>query len=321
MSIVFVGTPQFAVPSLKRLAGDGHEISAVITQPDRPAGRGRRTRTPPVKTAGEELGLRVVQPASLRDAEALNMVAALNPEAIVAVAYGQILRQQFLDIPPRGVLNVHPSLLPKYRGASPVPAAILSGDEVTGVTIMLMDAGMDSGPILAQRPHAISEDDTSGSLLQTLAEEGAELLSETLPRWLAGEVEPRAQDESQATVTSLLKKEDGIIDWSQPAVELWRRVRAYNPWPGAHTHLDGEMLHIWRARPLAAEPAEQPGIIVRLSPEQSTRLASEKALAAFAVGTGDGVLVPLEVQREGRRRLSAAEFLRGMPDLPGKRLT
>jgi methionyl-tRNA formyltransferase len=308
MSIVFVGTPEFAVPSLRRLAGAGYDIALVLTQPDRGAGRGRRTRPPPIKLAAEELGLTVLQPPGLRDAEVLQVVAKIKPEVIVAVAYGQILRQPFLEIAPRGVLNVHPSLLPKYRGASPISAAILAGDQMTGVTIMLMDAGMDSGPILAQERHAIWDNDTAGTLGQRLSAAGADLLIATLPGWLGGEITPRPQDDPQATFTKLLEKHDGLIDWGHAAEQVSRQVRAYNPWPGAFTHIDGDLLQIWQASAVSGTTGEAPGVIVQ-GPEH-----------AFAVQTGDGLLLPLEVQRQGRKRLPAGEFLRGAPGLLGKRL-
>ncbi|HSP53965.1 MAG TPA: methionyl-tRNA formyltransferase [Dehalococcoidia bacterium] len=317
MAIIFIGTPAFAVPSLQRLAADGHYIAAVITQPDRPAGRGRQPRPSAVKLAALGLGLPILQPESLRDPATLDHVRALAPECAVAVAYGQILRKDFLDIPPRGVVNVHPSLLPKYRGASPIPAAILAGDDLTGVTIMLMDPGMDSGPVLAQRTLPIDPEDTAATLSDKLARAGADLLAETLPRWLRGEIEPSPQDESQATKTSLLRKEDGAIDWSRPAVHVWRQVRACSPWPGAFTHLGDETIHIWRAWPLTVPPAGEPGTIISLTPEQRAAVADAPP---FAVQTGDGLLAVREAQRAGRRPLLAAEFLRGMPGLIGKRL-
>jgi len=321
MSIIFIGTPTFAVPSLHALADSGHSIAAVVTQPDRPAGRRRTLTPPPVKLAAQELGLPVLQPPTLRDSDTLAGLRALSPEVFVVVAYGQILRRDVLNIPPRGVLNVHPSLLPRWRGASPIPAAILAGDERTGVTIMLMDAGMDSGPLLAQKEAPVQESDTAGSLGERLAEVGAGLLAETLPRWLAGEIEPRPQDDSRATTCPLIRKEDGALDWSLPSTDTWRRVRAYNPWPGAYTMLDGELLHIWQARPLDANSSARPGTVLELGEGwmNDVRVEAMKQ-AAFAVQTGRGVLVPLEVQRAGRRALSAAEFLRGVPGLIGQRL-
>jgi methionyl-tRNA formyltransferase len=315
VSVIFIGTPEFAVPSLHRLAAN-FEIAAVITQPDRPSGRGRRLASSPVKREAERLGLNVMQPQSLRDEQVIEDIRALHPSVMVAVAYGQILRPEFLGIAPAGVLNVHPSLLPRWRGASPVAGAILAGDEETGVTVMLMDPGMDTGPVLAQRPYPISPDDTTGSLNEALARKGAELLVATLPGWLDGEIEPRPQDNSLATVTKLVRKEDGAIEWSLPAVEIWRRVRAYNPWPGAYTFLNGNMVRIWRALPLAEVAAASPGTIVGVSDSSRT----ETRDAAFAVSTGEGMLAVLEAQKAGRKRLSSAEFARGMPGLVGSRL-
>jgi len=319
MAIVFLGTPAFAVPSLRRLAAEGFEIAAVYTQPDRPAGRGRRPAPPPLKTAALELGLQVRQPESLRDPAVLVELAALRPEAGVGVAYGQILRQDVLDIPARGVINVHPSLLPRHRGASPVPAAILAGDAETGITIILMDAGMDSGPLLAQRRVPIQDSDTTATLMAALAEVAARLLTETLSRWLRGEIQPQPQDDSQATKAPLLKKEHGAIDWSLPAADIWRRVRAYNPWPGAYTTIDDALLHIWEARPLA-DGGAAPGTVVKLTPEQHARLPEETDPEAFGVATGGGVLAVLVAQREGRKALPAGEFLRGMRGFIGRRL-
>jgi methionyl-tRNA formyltransferase len=317
MSIIFVGTPEFAVPSLRRLVADGRTVAAVITQPDRATGRHRHLLTPPpVKVAALELGLPVLQPESLREANAVAELRALAPEVMVVVAYGQILRQEVLDIPPRGVLNVHASLLPKYRGASPISAAILAGDEATGASIMLMDAGMDTGPVLAQRSEAISTHDTTGSLTERLSQLGAELLGETLPGWLAGQIEPKPQDDSRASVTRLTRKEDGAIDWGLPATDIWRRVRACNPWPGAHTSLDGDQITIWQAWPLEGG-ANEPGTILAM-PGDAPDDARD---AAFAVQTGNGLLAVLDVQRAGRKAVSSAEFARGAPDLIGKRFT
>jgi methionyl-tRNA formyltransferase len=316
MSIVFIGTPDFAVPSLRRLVTDGHVITAVITQPDRPAGRGRRLAPPPVKVAAEELALAVLQPPTLRDAGQLNAIRALQPEAVVAIAYGQILRQELLSIPPRGVLNVHPSLLPRHRGASPIAGAILAGDDETGVSIMLMDAGMDTGPVLAKVHFPISPLDTTGTLTASLAQQGADLLAETLPRWLAGEINPQPQDDSGTTVTRLISKEDGAINWNLSAVEIWRRVRAYTPWPGATTKLTGETLLIRQAWPGDGESGQPPGTVVALPPN----VPPEARAAAFAVQTGDGLLAVLELQRAGRRTLYSADFARGLDGIIGQHL-
>lgn len=319
MAIIFLGTPAFAVPSLRRLADEGHEIAAVYTQPDRPAGRGRRLTAPPVKTAALAMGLPVRQPQSLRDPSALAELASLQPDVGIGVAYGQILRQEVLAIPAKGMLNVHPSLLPRHRGASPIPAAILAGDRETGATIMLMDPGMDSGPILTQRSLPIEDRDTAGTLTEKLALLAADLLAETLPRWLRDEIDPQQQDHSLATKAPLLKKEHGAIDWSLPAVQTWRQVRAYNPWPGAYTTLDDQVLHIWEAWPLPGEGAP-PGTVVALREEQQVELPPEADREAFAVQTGNGLLTVLSVQRQGRRRLGAAEFLRGARGFIGRRL-
>jgi methionyl-tRNA formyltransferase len=321
MSIIFIGTPAFAVPCLHALAHNGHSIAAVITQPDRPAGRHQAPRPPPVKIAALELGLMVLQPANLRDSDTLKRLRELSPEVIVVVAYGKILRPAVLEIPTHGVLNVHPSVLPRWRGASPIPAAILAGDERTGVTIMLMDAGMDSGPILAQSEAPIADSDSAASLSESLSQAGARLLAETLPRWLAGDILPQPQDESQATTCPLLRKEDGVIDWVLPAIDIWRRVRAYNPWPGAFTSINGDILRIWQALPLDFVSSADPGTALELDEGSADALPPDiRRQAAFAVQTGRGVLVPLEVQRAGRRILTAAEFLRGMPSLTGRRL-
>lgn len=317
MAIVFIGTPAFAVPALQRVVAAGYEVSAVFTQPDRPAGRGR-TKTPPVvKAAAEELGLPVYQPASLKEGGVIDQIRALAPELIVGVAYGQLIVPQVLAIPPKGVLNVHPSLLPRWRGASPVAAAIAAGDEETGVTIMLMDEGLDSGAILSQTERAISDTDTTGSLTAALAEEGAELLAQTLPRWLAGEIDPQPQDESVAMVCRRLRKADGLIDWTQTATEIWRQVRAYNPWPGAHSSLDGATMSFWRAWPLDTGSGEPPGTVMAAPND----LPAAAEGAAFAVQTGHGALAVLEAQRAGKRSLGSAELLRGMPDLIGRRFS
>ncbi len=315
-----MGTPEFAVPSLRRLVADGQPLTAVYSQPDRPAGRGRHPRPSAVKLAAQELGLPVHQPTTLRDPQALAELASLQPQAIVAVAYGQILRQEVLEIPPRGILNIHPSLLPRHRGASPIPAAILAGDEMSGVTIMLMDRGLDTGPILAQRTLAIEPADTAASLGESLAHLGANLLAEALPKWLSQEIEPRSQDDSQATKTTLLRKEHGDIDWDLPAKIIWQQVRAFNPWPGSHTALDGEMVRIWQAWPLAGESGHPPGTILPLSPDQRRELPPGSDPEAFAVQTGNGLLAVLLVQRAGRRALPPGDFLRGVRDAIGRRL-
>lgn len=304
MRIVFMGTPEFAVPTLRALAATGNELVAVYTQPDRPAGRGRQLRPSPVKLAALELGLPVVQPASLRPAEEVERLAALAPDVIVVAAYGQILRPNVISIPPHGILNVHASLLPRWRGAAPIPAAILAGDAETGVTIMLIDPGLDTGPILAKRAIPIAEDDTTGSLTAKLATLGADLLVRTLPDWVAGRIVPEPQDDSLATVAPRIQPDDAIIDWRKPAERLAREVRAYQPWPGARTTLHGRQLTILAATPIEGA-ATPPGAVVL------------EGRSGLAVATGDGLLRLLRVQLEGGKPLDAASFRAGRRDLAG----
>lgn len=319
MTIVFLGTPEFAVPSLRRLYDAGIEIAAVYTQPDRPAGRGRHPTASAVKRAALELGLPLRQPESLRDPATHTDLASLRPDVGVGVAYGQYLDQTVREIPAKGVINVHPSLLPRHRGASPIPAAILAGDTETGVTIMLMDAGMDSGPILAQRSIPIDDADTAATLMNKLAPIAADLLTDTLPRWLNDEIPPQPQDHSLATQAPLLKKRQGQIDWSLPASRIWRQVRAYNPWPSVYTTIDERRLHIWEAWPLPGG-CSAPGTVLTLSEQQLSALPPGADRGAFGVCTGEGVLAVLTAQREGRRALPAGDFLRGMRDFIGRRL-
>jgi methionyl-tRNA formyltransferase len=305
--LVFMGTPPFAVPSLEALAGE-YEVAAVVTQPDRPARRGRKLTPSAVNKAAKELGLPVVQPASLREEEAVAELARLAPRVMVVAAYGEILRRRVLAIPPSGVVNVHPSLLPKYRGASPIAGALLAGEQQTGVTIMLMDEGMDTGPILGQRTEDIDPQDTTGSLEERLSRIGAQLLSEVLPAWLEGRIEARAQDDAQATYTKPISKGDGVIDWSLPAIEIWNRVRAYNPRPGARTWWAGDQLKVLRARPMPDWKGEtKPGGVVELRP-------------GVAVATGDGALLLEEVQLAGKRAMLAEDFVRGQRDFVGAEL-
>ena len=320
MAIVFMGTPQFAVPCLHALHQAGYRIAAVYTRPDKPAGRGRKPTPPPLKLAAQQLALPIRQPPSLRSQEAIDELAAFQPQVIIVCAYGHILRQPVLDIPPKGILNLHPSLLPRHRGASPIPATILAGDDHTGVTVMLMDPGMDSGPILAQRSLPVIPLDTAATLADKLSPLAADLLLATLPRWLAGDITPKPQDHSQATIAPLLKKADGAIDWNLPATDIGRRVRAYNPWPGAFTTLHGQLLHIWEAWPLPFTTEAEPGTVLSLSAQQLSALPPGLPRQAFAVQTGDGVLAVLKAQRAGRRPLPAPDFLRGLRDFIGSKL-
>ena len=307
-----MGTPQFAVPSLAALVRAGFDVSTVVTRPDRPAGRGRKVTPPPVKLEAQSLGLSVFQPEKLTDQTTLMALAERSPEVIVVCAFGQILRPPVLGIPSRGVLNIHPSLLPRYRGATPIQSAILAGDELTGVTIILMDAGLDSGPILSQTSLPITDDDSAGSLEEKLSQAAAALLVETLPRWLAGAVTPEPQDEAQATMSRRLTKEDAEMDWSLAAPELQRRVRAFNPWPGAYTYVEGQTLRVLESRVVPNDSGQPAGTVVAPPHGGASR--------GFAVQTGDGLLAVLAAQRAGHKVLPAEDLLRGMPQLMGKRL-
>ncbi len=297
--LVFMGSPDFAVPSLEALAAR-YPIVGVVTQPDRPAGRGGTLKPPAVKQAALRLGLPVIQPEKLRQPEAMDQLRAWAPDLIVVAAFGQILRPEVLDLPPFGCLNVHASLLPRWRGAAPIQAAILHGDRETGVTIMKMDPGVDTGPILARRALPIAPDETGGSLFEKLARLGADLLLETLPPYLSGELVPQPQPEEGVTYAPMLKKEDGLLDFGQPAAALERRVRAMNPWPGAYFEWNGAPLKVLRAR-LEQEP----------SPGAGRRLTVE---GRPALGCGEGILVLEEVQPAGKRPMSGKAFLAGARD-------
>lgn len=309
MRVVFMGSPEFALPSLRRLLDASYEVAGVVTQPDRESGRGRKLTPPPVKTLALERGLPVLQPPRLRRPEAIEQVAALRPDLIVVAAYGQILPPAVLAIPAHGCVNVHASLLPRWRGAAPVVAAILAGDTTTGVSIMQIDEGLDTGPVLTTRPVAIAGDDTAGTLTERLAHEGADLLVETLPPYLNGLLATKPQDDTLATYAPPVRKDNARLDLTLPARDLWLRVRAYHPWPVARAYYKGEPLFVHRARPLATEtPA---------APPPGTVIALTDADAPVGVVTGDGVLALLEVQRPGRRPLPAAEFVRGERDFIG----
>lgn len=298
--VLYMGTPAFAVPPLQALWEEGYDIVAVVTPPDRPAGRTGRPQPSPVKAFAQAHGLPVWQPEHLR-AGVVEQLRALAPELVVVAAYGQILRPEVLALPPHGCLNLHASLLPRHRGASPIAAALLAGDAVTGITLMKMDAGMDTGPIVAQEALPLTGQERQGELTARLAHIAAELLRRTLPAWLAGRLTPQPQDEAQATYCGVLRREDGRIDWTQSAVHIERMTRAYDPWPGAYTTLRGRRLHIWRAG-VATGLAIPPGTI---------HLQGRQPI----VGTGEGGLVLEEVQLEGKRRMTGAEFARGQREL------
>jgi methionyl-tRNA formyltransferase len=262
--LVFMGTPEFAVPSLEALICSSYQVVAVYTQADKKAGRGRRLAMRPVKQLAASQGLEVVQPDSLKASSAVDRLASLGPDLIVVAAFGYILPPAVLALPKLGCLNIHPSLLPQYRGPSPIATAILQGDEVTGVTIMLMDVGLDSGPILSQRKVSMSADDTTGSLSVKLAQAGAQLLMETLPLWVEGRIKAQPQEEGEVSHTKAIAKEDGQIDWQLPALELWRRVRAFYPWPGCYTWWRGKRLKLSRVVPLDAGKSGEAGKVVAL---------------------------------------------------------
>lgn len=296
--IVFMGSPDFAVPTLRRLA-EHYPVTGVVTQPDRPAGRGRVLTPPPVKVLAQELGIEIIQPERMREPEAQAKLQAWAPDLIVVTAFGQILRKNVLELPRYGCLNVHASLLPRWRGAAPIQAAILHGDAQTGVTIMQMDPGIDTGPMLIQQAMPIRPDDTAETLGQRLADAGADLLIQTLPGYLAGKIQPHPQpaDPDLATYASMLTKEEGRLDFTQPAEALERRVRAFNPWPGAFMDWHGQPLKVHRAH-VDDRPQAEPG-----------RHAIIAGLPA--VQTTQGWLVLDEVQPAGKRPMTGQDFLRG----------
>lgn len=304
-----MGTPKFALPTLEKLC-DAYPVVGVVTQPDRPAGRGRRCIAPPVKQLAEAEGIPIFQPERLRAIEAVERVRAWAPDLIIVAAFGQILPQSVLELPRFGALNVHSSLLPRWRGATPVQAAILAGDAVTGVTIMQMDAGLDTGPILAQRELAIKALESAGELEERLAQLGAELLLDILPPYLSGELKPRPQPEEGVTLTRRLRKEAAALDWAQPALTLERQVRAFSPEPGAFTLWEAERLKILQAQARQDIPLPQaaPGTVFAWE-------------AMPAVVTGNGALVLLQLQMAGKRPMSGDAFLRGKSAVLGSHFT
>jgi methionyl-tRNA formyltransferase len=309
MRIVFMGTPEFAVPTLRALLHSPHQVAGIVTQPDRPKGRGQKLAASPVKQLALQQGIPILQPLKMKDPAFLEALAAWKPAVIVVAAFGRILPKVVLDLPPKGCINVHASLLPKYRGASPIQWAIIRGERETGITTMLMDEGLDTGAILLQETVPIAPEDTAGTLSAKLAEVGCRLLIETIARLENGTLVPRPQDHAAATMAPLLKKEDGLIDWSLPAVELANRVRGLTPWPGAYTYL-GE--NRWRICTAAAldrpAPTAPPGTIVAVEKE------------GLLVSTGSGVLRITELQPANSRRMSVAHYLAGHPLMPGRRL-
>ena len=295
VKIVFMGSPGFATPSLRALAGS-YDVVGIVTQPDRASGRGRELKKPPVKTLALELGIPVMQPEKLRAPEAMAQLQAWSPDLIVVAAFGQILKQDVLDLPRYGCLNVHASLLPRWRGAAPINAAILHGDEETGVTIMKMDAGLDSGAMLAKRAMRLTRDDTAGSVTDALSHLGADLLIETLPNYLSGKIMPIPQPEEGATYAPMLKKDEGRLDFTRHVDALERQVRAFNPWPSAFMDYDGALLKVHRAHMQAGDASAGKRLVSQDQP---------------AVGARGGLLILDEVQPAGKKSMSGKSFLAG----------
>jgi methionyl-tRNA formyltransferase len=309
LSVLFLGTPGFAVPSLIALHSAGHRIARVVTQPDRPRGRGRQPVAPPVKKAALELGLPILQPVSIRRDEFLTALEAERPDAVIVVAFGQLLPKRLLDLPRMAAVNVHGSLLPQYRGPAPIQWAIINGEPETGVTTMLMDEGIDTGDLLLAEKTPIEPTDTSETLHDRLSELGAALLVKTLDAMTAGTVEPVSQKGQEASYAPMLTKSDGRIDWNQPPERIDCFIRGMTPWPGAFSDLEGRRIKIFRARPAQLDAPAAPGTVVKGFSDE------------IRVAARDGALSILELQVASGKRLSAAAFLRGCAVPPGKRLT
>jgi len=300
LPIVFMGTSGFAVPTLQALF-DNYRLVAVVTQPDRPSGRGRILSMSKVKERALKLGIPVLQPERVRDSSFVSEIRTLKPRLIVVAAYGQILPRTLLEVPEMGCINVHASLLPRYRGAAPINRAIAQGESTTGVTTIIMDEGMDTGPILLSRAISIDPEDTAGTLAERLAEAGADIILETIKGLERGEIRPTIQDASQATYAPPYRKEDGWIDWNQPASILHRQMRALNPWPGTYTRMGGKILKVFWAEVDRTLQSQNPGCILDVGKE------------GIRVATGEGHLILKEVQLEGKKRLSVREFILGHP--------
>ena len=307
MRVVFMGTPAYATAVLSALLDVPHDVVGVYTRPDRPAGRGKRPAASPVKCFAQERGLPVRQPASLRSRQAQQELASLSPDVIVVAACGFFLPPRTLDLPPFGCLNLHPSLLPRYRGPSPVASAILNGDAVTGVAIIKLDEGMDTGPIVAHRETRVRPRENALELTTRLFQMGASLLIEIMPGWAQGRIRARPQEHSQATITRLLSRADGSIDWRFDAARIARQVLAYQPWPGSFTSWRGRVLKVIEAAAVDAEAAtpSPPGMVMAL-PD-----------GGVGIATGEGVLAVGRLQLEGRRAVGAREFMNGHPEFLG----
>jgi methionyl-tRNA formyltransferase len=300
-----MGTPEFAVPVLRKLI-EHYEVMGVVTQPDRPAGRNRQLQASPIKRVALEHNIAIFQPEKLRRQEAISELKMWQPDVYVVAAFGQILPQAVLDIPPLGSINVHASLLPRWRGAAPIQAAIRAGDGESGVTIMKMDAGLDTGPLLVQQAITIAADETGQSLHNKLAVLGSDLLIATLPGYIRGDIQPQPQPEDGMTYAPMVKKEEGNINWTQDAVTIERLIRAFTPWPGTYTHWNGQQIKILSG--FVAEGQVASGRVI-------------KTASGIAVGAGAGLLVLQQIQLAGRKAMSAEEFIRGQADFVGATLT
>ena len=310
MRVIFMGTPDFSVGTLEALIAAGHEVCLAVTQPDKPKGRGGKMQYTPVKEKALFYNIPVYQPKRVRDPECVEELRKYNADVMVVVAFGQILPKEILEMTPYGCINVHASLLPKYRGAAPIQWAIIEGEEVTGVTTMQMDEGLDTGDMILKTEVPVAADETGESLHDKLAAAGAALCVETLKALEDGTAVREKQGESPTAYAKMLTKELGDIDWAEPAVKIERLVRGLNSWPSAYTHWNGKVLKIWRAAAEAAETADvQPGTVVSVEKE------------SFAVQAGDGVLRVLEVQMPGKKRMDAGAFMRGNTMEPGELLT
>lgn len=309
-SVVFFGTPEFAVPSLEALVNSGFTVRLVVTAPDRPKGRGLQLTQPPVKVVAQRLGLKVFQPQRLKTPETIAEILAFKPDVLVVVAYGKLIPPELFRSVPFGALNVHPSLLPKYRGPAPIQRAILAGDEITGVTIMLIDDGLDSGPILSTKTIAVKPYEAAGELSERLALEGADLLVEALREWLAGKITPQPQNDSSATFAPAIEKGETRLDFEQGAHQVINRCRAFDPIPGAYTSLQGKRIKCFGAKKAPAKfPDARPGEIVGVSEE------------GLLIRAGDGETVAIGfLQMEGKKKLPAKEFVKGLRNIIGLRL-
>lgn len=298
LNLVFGGTPEFAVPALTALLEAGHRVAAVYTQPDRPAGRGQKLQMSAVKEAALRHGLHVEQPRTLKDPDAAARLRSFTPDAMIVVAYGLILPQAILDAPRLGCINIHGSLLPRWRGAAPIQRALLAGDAESGITIMKMDAGLDTGAMLSTHPIEIGPNENAASLHDRLADLGAQAVCAALAKFAVGDITPRAQPEAGVTYAHKIRKEEALIDWTQSAIQINRVVRAFNPWPIAETRWQGQQLRIWEASASSMRHSATPGKVIESSDE------------GIRVATGDGSLLITRLQLPGRKSLPAAEFLR-----------